>query len=123
MIAITGGASGIGLSLATLLAKRGAILSIADVSQQSLDKAAETLKEASGAEHVTTHRVDVRDYSQVEGWLKATVEKFGKLDGAANLAGIFGLGSLEEMEAEQWDRIIGVNVTVRQLSTITIATD
>ncbi len=113
VIAITGGASGIGLSLAKLLAQRGAKLSIADVALENLDKAAGTLKGlVASPEHVFTRVCDVRQLSQVQDWLKATVEKFGRLDGAANLAGVFGKGAIEELEEDVWDFVIGVNLTV-----------
>ncbi|KAK5709547.1 hypothetical protein LTR17_019701 [Elasticomyces elasticus] len=113
VIAITGGASGIGLSLAKLLAQRGAKLSIADVNQDNLDKAAGVLEDlVSSSDNVHTAKVDVRQYSQVEDWLKATVDKFGKLDGAANLAGVFGgRVLLENQESDLWDFVIGVNLT------------
>ncbi|KAK0947912.1 hypothetical protein LTR48_001984 [Friedmanniomyces endolithicus] len=112
VIAITGGASGIGLSLAKLLAQRGAKLSIADVALENLDKAAGTLKDlVASPDHVLTRECDVRQLSQVQDWLKATVEKFGRLDGAANLAGVFGKGAIEELEEDVWDFVIGVNLT------------
>lgn len=118
VIAITGGASGVGLSLAKLLTKRGAKVSIADVSQPNLEKAAGAIKEFSAnGEDVLTARCDIRNLSQVEGWLKDTVDKFGKLDGAANMAGVVGNGhggeSLAEQDEDDWDFIIGVNLTVR----------
>ncbi|KAK3676400.1 hypothetical protein LTR78_003676 [Recurvomyces mirabilis] len=111
-IAITGGASGIGLSLARLLAQRGAKLSIADVSQQNLDNASSTLREhTSSSDDVLATKCDVRDYSSVQHWLQATVEKFGQIDGAANLAGVFKRAELTATEADMWDFIIGVNLT------------
>ena len=113
VIAITGGASGIGLSLAKLLAQRGAKLSIADVAQQNLDKAADTLKGlASSPDSILTSKCDVRKLSDVQDWLKTTVDTFGKVDGAANLAGVFGKGPIEDLEEDVWDFVIGVNLTV-----------
>jgi len=119
VVAITGGGSGIGLALAKLLAKRGAKISIADVSQPSLEKAAEAIKEAaSSADEVLTCQCDVRNLSQVQSWLKQTVEKHGKLDGAANLAGVISRPGRQagnpiiEQDEDNWDFIIGVNLTV-----------
>jgi NAD(P)-dependent dehydrogenase (short-subunit alcohol dehydrogenase family) len=37
---------------------------------------------------VTSSKIDVRDASQVENWVKQTIQTFGKLDGAANVAGV-----------------------------------
>ena len=116
VIAITGGGSGIGLSLAKLLIQRGAKVSIADVSEPNLATAAAAMKEMSAQdEDLLTTRCDVRDLAQVQAWLKDTVNKFGELDGAANCAGVTGRGSgtkIVDQEEEEWDYIIGVNLTV-----------
>lgn len=113
-MAITGGASGIGLSLAKLLASRGAKLSVADVSQENLDKVENTIKEAAGASsEVLVRKCDVRDSSQVQKWLHDTVEKYGKLDCAANMAGMIskkGAVFVEDQEDDDWDFIMDVNL-------------
>jgi NAD(P)-dependent dehydrogenase (short-subunit alcohol dehydrogenase family) len=88
VIAITGGASGIGLSCAKLLSSLGAKISIGDMSEAGLQKTAKEI-ESSGGE-VFTQVIDVRKGATVDAWIKATVEKFGKLDGAANMAGVIG---------------------------------
>jgi NAD(P)-dependent dehydrogenase (short-subunit alcohol dehydrogenase family) len=117
-IAITGGASGIGLATAKVLASRGAKISICDISTENLAKA----KAAIGGD-VLTVKVDVRKLSEVQDWLKQTVDKFGGLDGAANLAGVvpkkFGHYAVDEEDEEMWDQIIGVNLTVSSKPTTT----
>jgi NAD(P)-dependent dehydrogenase (short-subunit alcohol dehydrogenase family) len=118
VIAITGGASGIALASAKILASRGAKISIADVSAENLEKAKHSIKEASPkSEEVMTTQLDVRNIDEVESWIKKTVEEFGKLDGAANLAGITGKmdGSfdLASENEDNWNLVIGVNLTVR----------
>lgn len=85
VVAVTGGASGIGLACAKLLSSLGAKISIGDVSETGLQSAA---KEIGG--DVFTQVVDVRKRETCEAWIKATVEKWGKLDGAANMAGVIG---------------------------------
>lgn len=110
VIAITGGASGIGLATAKILAARGAKISICDVSEENLAKA----KDAIGGD-VMTCKVDVRNLKDCQDWVKQTVDKFGRLDGAANLAGTigsrFGQHAVDEEDEEMWDLIIGVNLT------------
>ena len=118
VVAITGGASGIGLATAKVLASRGAKLSLADVSESNLEKAKTTIKEAApDSGDVLTFKLDVRNISEVQDWIKQTVDKFGKLDGAANMAGIsgarYGLTTIEDEDEEQWDIILGINLTVR----------
>jgi NAD(P)-dependent dehydrogenase (short-subunit alcohol dehydrogenase family) len=87
-IAITGAASGIALATAQLLASRGAIISLADVNLAGLDEALKSLSTSGGQKHLRTV-VDVRDSKSVDAWIASTVAQYGRLDGAANLAGVF----------------------------------
>jgi NAD(P)-dependent dehydrogenase (short-subunit alcohol dehydrogenase family) len=88
VIAITGGASGIGLSCAKLFSSLGAKVSLGDVSEGGLEKARKEL--ASSGAQVFTKTIDVRKRETVDSWIKETVDHFGKLDGAANMAGVLG---------------------------------
>lgn len=114
VVAITGGASGIGLATAHLLASRGATLSLADVSDKGLDAASQAIKAKHGVD-VLTYPLDVRKGEQVDAWINETISKFGRLDGAANIAGVIpktiGVGGIAELEEEEWEFIIGVNLT------------
>ncbi|OQU94861.1 hypothetical protein CLAIMM_01152 [Cladophialophora immunda] len=106
VVALTGGASGIGLETAKLLAERGAVLSIADVNQQGLDDA---LKAIKGDKHITTV-VDVRDGAQVQNWIVKTVQQFGKLDSGVNLAGVARMQApITEGTDDDWEFMMGVN--------------
>lgn len=123
VFAITGGASGIGLAAAKLLVERGAKVSIADVSSK-LNEAAVEIAQHAGLppdQCVLARSVDVRELSQIQAWLKATVEKFGRLDGAVNSAGVFDYPKAatgqtaalwhQERGIDQWNHVIGVNLT------------
>lgn len=112
VFAITGGASGLGLATARVLVQRGAKVSIGDMSSQ-LESAATEISQsvteqqrkeqaaAGTTDAVFAQRVDVRDLSQVQSWLKATVDRFGKLDGAVNAAGSFDYPNLKMRWHEQ----------------------
>ncbi len=89
VIAITGGASGIGRCTAILAASLGAKVSIADLSQEGLDAVAKEIK-STGHGDVFTMTIDVRKASTVDTWIAETVKWGGRLDGAANLAGVIG---------------------------------
>ena len=111
--AVTGGASGIGLAVAKQLRAQGAKLSIIDVNPDALESATKDL--GGPSDDLMVSLVDVRNAGLVDAWIEATVSKFGKLDGAANIAGVIGkhhgLRELKDQDDEQWKLIFDVNVT------------
>ena len=113
VIAITGAASGIGLALAELLALRGAKVSLADVQEKLLQEAAARLEKAGGQVLATV--VNVADSQQVNDWIQKTVDKWGNLDGAANLAGVIpktiNIDRVEELKDTDWAFVMSINLT------------
>lgn len=113
VFALTGGASGIGLAVAKQLRAQGARLSMIDINESSLEEAATQL--GGVGDNLMFKVVDVRDNSQVTAWIEATIDKYGRLDGAANMAGVIGkhhgVRDLKNQDDDQWDLIFGVNVT------------
>ncbi|KAL4808007.1 hypothetical protein BDV18DRAFT_151250 [Aspergillus unguis] len=114
VIAITGGASGIGRTLANLLASLGAKVSLGDLQEKALQEVAKEIKDAGHGE-VFTRVVDVRNASTVDAWIEGTVKWAGRLDGAANLAGVIGksigLKGVKDADSEEWEFVLGVNLT------------
>lgn len=113
VIAVTGGASGIGLATVKLLAQAGARVSIADVQQKALDDVVADIESAGG--EALGCIVNVADAGQVDEWVGRTLQRFGRLDGAANVAGVIGTGinknRVEEIEDSDWAFVLGVNLT------------
>ncbi|KAH7009504.1 dehydrogenase with different specificitie [Ilyonectria destructans] len=109
VIAITGAASGMGLATAQLLASRGASISLADLQEAALKTAVEALPGGT-TKHLATV-VDVRDGASVDSWIDKTIQKFRKLDGAVNMAGVLGPSApLTEVSDNQLDLVLSVNV-------------
>ena len=96
-----------GLATAKLLASRGAIISLADINEDAVEKAAGSL--SASDKHIYT-AVDVSKSESVNSWIEKTVQKLGKLDGAVNMAGIIAPATpVTEVGDEVWDRMFAVN--------------
>ncbi|GKT47517.1 levodione reductase [Colletotrichum spaethianum] len=114
VIAVTGAASGIGRAVALCLGERGASLALSDVQKDKLEKVAAEIVAEFPQSKVVASVVDVRNSNEVKEWISSTIETFGHLDGAANIAGTGGNYSptpLETQEDKDWDFVVSVNLT------------
>lgn len=104
---VTGGSFGIGSATAVLFARHGAKVAVVDWVENE-----ETLKviRDAGGEAIFI-KCDVSQDSQVQAMVAQTVNTFGRLDFAFNNAGIEG-GSAKthEVTADNWDKVIGINL-------------
>ncbi|MCO6056866.1 SDR family oxidoreductase [Pseudomonas sp. MOB-449] len=106
---ITGAAGGIGLALARLLAGRGYRLALVDLELASLERVAR--EQGFEPAHTLLVAADVSREEQVQAYVEATLERFGRIDAFANNAGIEGQpGLIEEQTVEVLDRVYAVNV-------------
>ena len=104
---VTGGGSGIGEATARLLAERGVQVVVADID----GSAAEQTAAAIGALAVAA-QVDVADDASVAATVAATVDRFGGLDWACNIAGIApDPKPFTEHSHADWQRTIDVNLS------------
>ena len=104
---ITGGASGIGLALAQLLARGGLHVVLADVDDARLQQA-ETRIAASAS--VETVRLDVTDAAAVDATTTQVAARHGTLDYLFNNAGIGGRLDVREASLAHWRRIVNINL-------------
>jgi short-subunit dehydrogenase len=106
---ITGGASGLGLATAELLAARGWRLGLLDRDAARLATAAAALR-ASGSPLCEVHAVDTTDEPAVKSAVDDFAAHCGGLDFAMNSAGVAVAGGMLETPAADWDWIMNINV-------------
>lgn len=97
---VTGGASGIGLAIATRFVRAGAHVVILDRSEATL------IAEGIGA---TYHHVDVTDEKTVKAACDAVAQRFGLVDIMVNNAGVFSEGTIAEASTDEWNRCFQIN--------------
>jgi NAD(P)-dependent dehydrogenase (short-subunit alcohol dehydrogenase family) len=108
VVLITGAGSGLGRATATRLSLEGAKLALVDISEQGLADTVAGL--AAGTESMTAI-ADVSKTEDVDAYVAATLEKFGRIDGFFNNAGIEGKQNLtEDFSAGEFDRVVSINL-------------
>lgn len=96
--AVTGGASGIGLATAQMLAARGARVAVLDLASPPAEDGLQALA------------CDVTDATSVEAAVDAVCERFEGLDVLVNNAGIGAQGTVADNDDSEWLRVFQVNV-------------
>lgn len=108
---ITGGASGIGLSAATLLAKEGAKVVIADYNVEGAKELAQTL--VSEGYEASAVFLDAGDAKSIEAAVDFTVKQYGTLTVLFNNVGLTNLQKdldVLNIDLDEWDRLVNVNL-------------
>ena len=106
---VTGGASGIGRSLAARLAGRGDTVIIADIDAAGAAATAEDLNARSTGKSFPAE-LDVTDADAVRDLYQRTARDHGRLDLVFNNAGIAVAGLAEELALAHWDRAVDINL-------------
>jgi 3-oxoacyl-[acyl-carrier protein] reductase len=110
---ITGAAHGIGKAYARRFAEEGAHVVIADIDARGGEATGKALIDSGLS--AWARATDVTDFASVEGLMQESAKKFGRVDILLNNAAIYVTqklwkGPVEELEIEEWDRVIGVNL-------------
>jgi 3-oxoacyl-[acyl-carrier protein] reductase len=104
VIVITGGASGMGRSIARAALREGARLVLSDFDADRLKATAGEL-----AGDVRPLRADVTKLAEIDAVFELTEREFGRVDGLVTCAGIITKQPLLEVTSEEWDRVFAVN--------------
>ena len=106
---ITGSAQGIGRAIAETFAAEGANLVISDINAEMSQKAAEEIKAKYGVETIAVAG-NVAKLEDCENLMKASLDKFSKIDILINNAGITKDNLVLRMSETEWDAVIAVNL-------------
>ncbi len=105
---VTGAASGIGLAIANMFSKEGAMVLITDVKENDGRKAVEDIAKQGGTAEFIRHDVTKeKDWAHV---METVEKKYGRLDVLVNNAGINERGNTETITLQDWKTIIEVNL-------------
>ncbi|OAT30098.1 SDR family oxidoreductase [Proteus myxofaciens] len=101
---ITGGAAGIGLSIAKMFIEKGAKVALLDRSEQ-VEQVAQRLNNAVGI------TCDVTSTDSVKRAVNSAIEEFDRIDILINCAGIVALAPAESLSLDDWNKTLLVNLT------------
>ncbi|MDQ0870680.1 NADP-dependent 3-hydroxy acid dehydrogenase YdfG [Arthrobacter sp. V1I9] len=96
-VLVTGGASGLGAAVVEAVLKAGGTPVVLD-------------RDISNVSGVKAFEVDVADRLAVEAAVKEAAESLGGLEAVVTAAGIDRCGKLADVEATEWEKVIGVNL-------------
>lgn len=109
VVVVTGAAHGIGQATAHLYAEEGASLVLADKDREGVEMVAKECAERGTA--ALPVEFDQRRSASVAEMVAAAVDRFGRIDVLANIAGIYPAAMLTETTDEMWDDVLRNNLT------------
>src|ERR1700712_5366021 len=109
---VTGGDSGIGAGVSKALAASGAQVIVNHSSAHSIEKADQVVNEIiSNGGTAVRYQCDVSKEDEVQKMFADSIQKFSTIDILVNNAGWQKDAPFQDMTLEQWNQVIGVNLT------------
>jgi 3-oxoacyl-[acyl-carrier protein] reductase len=106
---VTGAGRGIGREIALALSRAGAMVALAARTEAEILAVAGEIEALGGA--VLTHPTDIASEDSVKSLAAALATEWGYLDILVNNAAIYPRRAIAEMSLEEWNRVIGTNLT------------
>jgi NADP-dependent 3-hydroxy acid dehydrogenase YdfG len=105
---VTGASSGIGEATARALADQGAAVALVARRRERLEGITESIRSGGGTALVVDADITGKDAAQEA--VQRTVEQLGRLDTVVNNAGLMLIGPFAQAPADEWDRMLSINV-------------
>lgn len=105
---VTGAGRGLGQAMSLALAQAGANVAVFDVNPDDAEATAKEIK-ALGVNSFSA-QIDVTDSEQVQHGILLASEKLGSLDILVNNAGVTSRSPFEDLEQQDWERVLNVNL-------------
>ena len=109
VVLVTGAASGIGKATALRFGAEGAHVAVCDRNVEGANAVAAAIREAGG--DAIGVACDVSDPASAKGAVATTVERYGRLNVLASVAGVGGFALTLDETLEHWNQLIAVNLT------------
>ena len=110
-VVVTGGARGLGRGIAEHFLSAGADLLLADINIENASKTAVQIRELNPHGRVEVFQVDTRHQTDCFAMADYAVQNFGNIDVQVNCAGIVSQHPSLEVTQEDWDNLIGINLS------------